>query len=153
CSQVLGGPDTFFQDLTRDYGTIFVVAAGNDNTSTDGVFPANCPGVITVGATGPGNTIAPYSNYGAAVDVMAPGGDLNATFTAGGETYPYGVLSTLLYPDGSPAYGFYQGTSMAAPHVAGVVALLLASEPGLSLSEIVNRLQSTTSTSVCSSGC
>lgn len=152
CAEVLGGDDSFFQNLYNQYGTIFVVAAGNDNANTSGVFPANCPGVITVGATGPNNTAAPYSNFGTAVDVFAPGGDLNYSFQAGTQSYPYGVLSPLLNQQGNPVYAFYQGTSMAAPHVAGVVALLLAEEPGLSLNQIIDRLQSTASRSVSKGG-
>ncbi len=153
CADVLGGPDNFFTSLHASTGAIFVVAAGNENISTDGVFPANCPGVITVGATGVNNGRAPYSNYGAAVDVMAPGGDLGASFSRGGTNYPYGVLSPVLDDSGSAGYAFFQGTSMAAPHVAGVIALMLAEEPGLSHSTVLTRLQSTTSATVCGSGC
>lgn len=152
CRDVLGGDDSFFSDLANR-GVITVVAAGNDNVSTNGVFPANCPGVITVGATGTRTSQAPYSNYGSAVDVMAPGGDMRASFRQDGRDYPYGVLSTVLGPDGSDNYSFSQGTSMAAPHVSGLVALMLGMDRNLTFSQVLNLLRDNTSASVCGSGC
>lgn len=132
----------FFQQLA-DVGVAVVVAAGNDDADTATYFPASCGAVITVGATGPLGTRAPYSNYGAAIDVMAPGGDSNFTFTVGGDTYPAGVLSTVFFDDTNEyGYTFYDGTSMASPHVAGLVALLLAKEPELSVADITARLKS-----------
>lgn len=152
CEQVMPGAGEFFTGL-RDDGVIVVVAAGNDNVDTAGVFPANCPGVITVGASGPENKRAPYSNYGREVDVMAPGGDLNASFAQDGRRYPFGVLSTVRGSDGKDDYAFFQGTSMAAPHVAGVISLMLSQEPRLSFNEVLTRLQNSTSDPVCSDGC
>ena len=152
CRDVLGGDDSLFTDLAAR-GIITVVAAGNDNVNTNGVFPANCPSVITVGATGTGTQRAPYSNYGAEVDVMAPGGDLNASFSQGGRSYPYGVLSTVRDGSGASMYQFSQGTSMATPHVSGLVALMLSVEPGLTFPEVVQLLRDNTSTSVCGNGC
>ena len=58
-----------------DSGVVLVAAAGNDGGDARHVFPANCENVIAVGATGPTNRRAPYSNYGAVIDLMAPGGD------------------------------------------------------------------------------
>ncbi len=152
CRDAMGGNDSFFTDLAAN-GVITVVAAGNEGQNTSGVFPANCPGVITVGATGVGTTQAPYSNYGTAVDVMAPGGDMSASFRVDGRNYAYGVLSTVLGPDGSEGYSFSQGTSMAAPHVSGLVALMLAVDPNLSLSQVTSILRNNTSSPVCGSGC
>lgn len=153
CSEMLGGDDAFFEDLTRATGAVIVVAAGNEGIDTAGVFPANCPGVITTGATGRGNDRAPYSNHGREVDIMAPGGDLNAAWRHGGREYPLGVLSTVLDSTGRPDYAFFQGTSMAAPHVSGVIALLLSHEPGLGFEEVLDRLVSGAGTAVCASGC
>lgn len=155
CRDVLGGSDQYFVNLTRETGTIVVVAAGNKGQDTAGVFPANCPGVITVGATGPENRRASYSNHGAAVDVMAPGGDTTKGFRVGDSDYPYGILSTILHDEGTstiPAYGFMEGTSMAAPHISGIIALLLSREPTLTYRDVIARLQNS-ATPVCTEGC
>lgn len=151
CSEMLGGSDQYFVELTEETGAIVVVAAGNTDSDTAGVFPANCPGVITVGATGPDNEQAPYSNHGAEVDVMAPGGNMEKTLDP--YDYPYGVLSTVLDTDGRGAYTFMEGTSMAAPHISGIIALLLSHEPDLTFTEILTRLQESSSTEVCEHGC
>jgi serine protease len=76
---------------------------------------------------------------------MAPGGDTKQTITIGGKTYPAGVLSTLLDQNGAPVYGFYQGTSMATPHVAGLVSLMLSKDPGLSFDTVLSRLKAASS--------
>ncbi len=133
----------FFGSLAAA-GVVTVAAAGNDGIDAVNTFPANCQGLITVGATGPQNTRAPYSNYGSAIDVMATGGDVNQSFSVGGDEFPAGVLSTVAVQtaDGLAAsYDFYQGTSMASPHVAGIVALMLAQNPGLSFDQVRARLQ------------
>ncbi|MEV7004747.1 S8 family serine peptidase [Streptomyces sp. NPDC093982] len=94
-------------------------------------IPTQLPGVVTVSATGPKNLKSKYSNYGLEqIDVAAPGGDEsqvpNAPARAGQ------ILSTM--PDGG--YGYLQGTSMAAPHAAGVVALIKSKRPNASQGEI-----------------
>ncbi len=143
--------------LLADNGVIVVAAAGNENEDASLKFPASCDGVITVGATGPQNTRAPYSNYGSFIDVMAAGGDVNQSFSVGGEEFPAGVLSTIAQQDGDElvaAYIFYQGTSMASPHIAGIVALMLAQNPNLGFNEVLARLQgAATPISSCSEGC
>ncbi len=132
---------SYFRDLA-DAGIITVVAAGNDNLEVATFFPASCDGVITVGATGPQGERAPYSNYGVGIDLMAPGGDSNQFFSVGGDTYPAGVLSTLADDfTGDYVYGFYDGTSMAAPHVAGLVALLLAADSSLGYDAVLAKLK------------
>ena len=145
-----------FGSLVAD-GVITVVAAGNADEDAATWFPASCEGVITVGATGPQNTRAPYSNYGGVIDVMAAGGDVNQSFIVEGSEFPAGVLSTIAVEtaDGLVgSYDFYQGTSMASPHIAGIVALMLAREPGLGFNEVLTRLQSAaTPISSCSEGC
>jgi serine protease len=124
----------------RSRGTVLVVAAGNSNTNASGFTPANCSGVITVAATGRTGARAYYSNYGSVVDVAAPGGDMS-----GGSSN--GILSTLNAGTTSPGadnYAYYQGTSMAAPHVAGVVAMMLAKNGALTPDEVETKLKGST---------
>ncbi|GAA0343584.1 S8 family peptidase [Streptomyces blastmyceticus] len=93
--------------------------------------PAQLPGVITVAATGAKSAKSYYSNYGLGqIDVAAPGGDQFQLPELPGKDGR--ILSTL--PGGD--YGFLQGTSMAGPHVAGVVALLKSTHPRSTPQEI-----------------
>lgn len=131
CPASLNG---IFADLA-DMGIYTVVSAGNDSSPADVYFPASCPSVITVGATGPTALRASYSNFGPFVDVMAPGGDFYVNDPVNGNVYD-GIISTV----DSNSYDFYQGTSMASPHVAGIVSLMLAQEPDLTLSQVRQRL-------------
>ena len=101
-------------------GVYVVVSAGNNGTSTL-TYPGAYNDVLSVGALDEGNNRSGYSNYGPKLYISAPGD---------------GILSTL--PGG---YGYKSGTSMATPHVAGVVALLLARYPGISRADLLARLQ------------
>ena len=100
-------------------GTVVVVAAGNSNADVANFNPANCNNVIAVAANDREGNRASYSNYGAKIDVTAPGGE-TATSTGG----VYSTLNAGTTSPGAESYAYYQGTSMAAPHVAGVVALM-----------------------------
>jgi serine protease len=141
----LGGPDpSATLDATlaqvRAAGLVVVAAAGNQ-ASTLPAYPAASPGVLSVVAVDAAANLAPYSNFGASVDLAAPGGDLSAD--RGLDGFGDGVLSTL-YDDAQDefVYGFYQGTSMATPHVAGVIALMLGVNPALTPADVDTMLAS-----------
>lgn len=122
----------------RSRSTVVVVAAGNSNADAAGFSPASCSGVITVAATNRSGGRAYYSNYGASVEVAAPGGDTRSSAADG-------ILSTLnagATTPGADSFAYYQGTSMATPHVAGVVALMLAKNASLTPDEVSTRLRS-----------
>lgn len=125
-------------NTARSLGATVVVAAGNSNQAVANFTPANCQGVVTVAAVGRGGARAPYSNFGPQVDLAAPGGNMN-----GGAQH--GILSTLnagASTPGADSYAFYQGTSMATPHVAGVAALMVARNPALTPDEVEALLKS-----------
>ena len=113
-------------------GITIVVAAGNETRNAALAAPANCDNVITVAAMDRDGYRTDYSNYGSSVDIMAPGGDVDEA----GD----GVLSTSNNGTQSPTtdtYKYYQGTSMASPHVAGVAALVYAVNPNLSAQRVI----------------
>ena len=123
-----GGPfssvDQAIFNEVRAAGVTVVAAAGNESSSAP-FYPAAYDNVVAVSATTITNQLAPYSSFGGFVDVAAPGGNLGTDIN--GDGFGDGVLSTgaddsLVVID--YVYVFKQGTSMAAPHVAGVFALM-----------------------------
>lgn len=113
-----------------DKGVVLVAAAGNDNTSSP-TYPAYYPECIAVAATDQNDAKASFSNYGSWVDIAAPGVSIYSTLP----NHPNRI--------GVRNYGSLSGTSMAAPHVAGVVALMEARYPGRSNADIAQKLIAT----------
>ncbi|MEU3920377.1 S8 family serine peptidase [Streptomyces sp. NPDC029004] len=141
-------------------GTTVVVAAGNSNANASGFTPANCANIINVASTSREGNRSFYSNYGSIVDVAAPGGETRrATDTPGTVTTPEnGILSTLnsgATTQSTENYKPYQGTSMAAPHIAGLAALLKSAKSTLTPAEIEAAIKSNARPlpGTCTGGC
>jgi serine protease len=154
----LGGaatPQKTYQDVIDPRvaaGAIYVIAAGNENVDALGTTPCNQQNVLCVGSTNFAGKRSSFSNFGAQVDIMAAGGEMSQDLN--GDGYADGVLSTSLDDKNQPAYVFNQGTSMATPHVSGVVALMASVQPGLTLAQAKNVLKLTASaSSKCPEGC
>jgi len=113
-------------------GALSVVSAGNDAGEAGAKNPANCKNVIPVAATGRDGGRATYSNFGSIVRIAAPGGS--------GSEYVWSTLNTGKKTPVADAYAGYQGTSMAAPHVAGVAALILSKNPTLNVQQVAKIL-------------
>jgi serine protease len=118
-------------------GTVITVAAGNESTDATNSAPANCSGVITVGASTRQGDRASYSNVGQRVDLSAPGGD--------GVVQDW-ILSTGNDPTGPgmPIYEYAIGTSAAAPHVAAAASLMIARNANLTPGRIRDIITNTT---------
>ena len=124
-------------------GVTIVCASGNDGSDTTISYPAAYDAYcIAVGATRYDEAVAYYSNGGPSLDLTAPGGDLNVD--QNGDGYGDGVLQQTFGNNPRDfGYWFYQGTSMAAPHVAGVAALLIANVVAVTPDDVREALQST----------
>ena len=132
---ILDGIDYFIAEAGKDEGGnqngpmnggIVIFAAANNNSNAN-YWPAVYGPVLSVAATNHLDAKAWYSNYGTWVDIAAPGGETNV--------YEQGVLSTLP----SNQYGYYQGTSMACPHVSGVAGLVVSQMAGVGLTPALLR--------------
>ncbi|MDO8860289.1 S8 family serine peptidase [Haliea sp. E1-2-M8] len=130
-----------YRDL-RQAGVFAVSSAGNEASSAPG-YPAAYDSVISVSAVDIQRQITSYSNRGTTIDLAAPGGDSGPDVN--GDGYPDGVLSTGGSATDSTleyAYVFLSGTSMAAPHVSGVIALMKSINPDLTPAQLTTLLQS-----------
>nr|WP_119590615.1 S8 family serine peptidase [Streptomyces scabiei] len=132
-------------------GTTVVVAAGNSNANAANYSPASCNNVISVAATNRAGARSYYSNFGSVVDIAAPGGETR-TVQSGG------ILSTLNAggsTPGSESYDYYQGTSMAAPHIAGLAALVKSANSALTPAQIESAIKTNSRAlpGACSGGC
>ena len=109
-------------------GVVLVAAAGNSNTSAP-LYPAYYTNCIAVAATDKNDAKASFSNYGAWVDIAAPGVDIFSTMP--NHKNRIGILN----------YGSLSGTSMSTPHVAGTAALVFAVKPDWTNAEVRTRLE------------
>ncbi len=125
-------------DLALSQGAVITVAAGNESDNASDSAPANCSGVITVGASTRAGDRAGYSNFGVRVDVSAPGGDGGDVSTLVLSLSNDGTASV-----GNPAYAIGAGTSAAAPHVAGVASLMVARNANLTPGHVLDIISGT----------
>jgi serine protease len=135
-----GACDQSIQEAVDDalaHGAVVVVSAGNETQDVSGFAPANCSGVITVGAHTAQATLTSYTNYGQRIDLTAPGGDL-----------PVSDLVVSLANTGTkgpedPSYVYASGTSFSAPLVSGTAALMLARDPLLTGGRVLDIITGT----------
>lgn len=129
-----GGASTSLDSAVENLfnnGYVMVVAAGNSNTDACSSSPARVSKAITVAATDNTDTRASYSNYGSCVDIFAPGSQINSSWIGN-----------------NTATKILNGTSMATPHVAGVVAEMLQSTPNATPQTISTNLVNQASSNV-----
>jgi serine protease len=128
-----GGYSSVFETVLSK-GITVVVAAGNESRPSLS-FPANCPGVIAVVATQSLGDRAAYSNFGPGVLLSAPGGEFSIGSTESPESRG-GIISSWVNETNLPDYRLSEGTSMAAPVVSGIVALMYSMQPNITPAKV-----------------
>ena len=104
-------------------GVTYAIAAGNSNTNANTSSPARVAAAITVGSSTSGDARSSFSNFGSVVDIFAPGSSITSAWSTS-----------------NTATNTISGTSMATPHVAGVAARYLQSNPGASAATVRNAI-------------
>jgi serine protease len=138
-------------DTALAQGAVIVASAGNQSDLAANFAPGNCGGVINVGAIGRGGDLASYSNFGSRVDLVAPGGDVDAAGDDAGfmlSTFNDGVTVP-----GSPDYGIGVGTSFSAPMVSGTVSLMLSRNVNLTAGNVLSILTGSTRDFIAATRC
>jgi len=132
-----GGASTTIDNAVENAvraGVTMVVAAGNSNANACNYSPARATNAITVGSTTSTDTRSSFSNFGSCLDLFAPGTSITSAWHTSNT-----AITTI------------SGTSMAAPHVAGVAALYMAANPSSSPAQVDNALKSTATANVVGS--
>jgi serine protease len=132
-----GGYETVFNSVTAK-GITVVAAAGNEGRNSLS-FPANCSSVITVVASQALGDRASYSNYGDGADIAAPGGESSVPSSESPDSQGR-ILSPAIDGVGGSGYGLAEGTSMAAPVVSGIIALMYSVHPTITPAQVKNVL-------------
>jgi serine protease len=137
------GTSTLSSAVTYAWNAGCVLCAATGNTGRSGVsYPARYTQCIAVGATRFDGARAGYSTYGTGIDVVAPGGD--TTVDQNGDGYVDGILQQT-FATGTPntfSYYFFQGTSMATPHVAAIAAMVIANRPAYTNTQVRSAIES-----------
>ncbi len=145
-----GACSAYMQDAinqAKAKGAVVVVAAGNSNANLDvsQFTPANCQGVLVVGSSTQNGYKSSFSNYGKIVDVSAPGGGNGSSVISLGNT---GSTTP-----SNESYVYQSGTSMSAPHVAGIVSLMKGVNPALYPDQLMALVKEAAKSFPWSSGC